>query len=619
MRVQVTVKTQSKNKQESDVGHSFDLVVSKSDTVLSLKERVLSIEPTPFPDQELIFAGKALADAEQLAGCGVQEGSFLELVVTASAEVFSQQLLGLLKDETLSLSELGLLYCHRHGITVGQVMKALGREGEQLCDFLKGHGLFEVEGGRARGLGKALGRIPEEDVQTAFAKGRVAFNVEISITLETPSGTNEACSLDLAVDGASTVLSLRDRIKAAELLPFTENQLVFDGKVLDDQQVMMDCGVKDGSFLEFVVQATEEAFAGQLAELLQGRPRSLNELSLLYSCRHGVTVSRVLKIFGWGEKFPSFLKRQPRFVVKGGCAILASGWAAAKPAHELQALNRRCLDLHARICGADFCEAAAEALERVTIAIKDATFLDLGRIVRGGSVARGTAIEGAADAELVLLLNDPAPGLLRSAAAKLLAHLTGTHGFEQLGTFDDGFRVGLDGLWPVNVFLAPAPESYGRTLKLLAAAEPEAQQLRSPLLSEQRAAFAARQTEAVKVTMRLLRWWREQRSWSSEAARPADELLELIAAYAAASSQPADQRAAVEASLTLLARFDTLCVTWPAGQRSYSEDAPPEALLRERPLLADPVDPFVNVANPQGFDPRELMAHAQSALSGGLL
>ena len=36
---------------------------------------------------------------------------------------------------------------------------------------------------------------------------------------------------------------------------------------------------------------------------------------------------------------------------------------------------------------------------------------------------------------------------------------------------------------------------------------------------------------AVKVTIRLMKWWREQQEWECELTRPSDELLELIALH----------------------------------------------------------------------------------------
>merc|ERR1719454_2623135 len=68
-----------------------------------------------------------------------------------------------------------------------------------------------------------------------------------------------------------------------------------DGEVLEASKRLSECGVKDGSSLDFVVRASEASLVKQLTELLQARDLSSDELGLLYCYKHGVSISQALK------------------------------------------------------------------------------------------------------------------------------------------------------------------------------------------------------------------------------------------------------------------------------------------------------------------------------------
>merc|ERR1719388_52772 len=111
------------------------------------------------------------------------------------------------------------------------------------------------------------------------------------------------------------------------------------------------------------------------------------------------------------------------------------------------------------------------------------------------------------------------------------------------------------------------------------------------------------------VTMRLLKWWRDQQQWSSEYTTPSDDVLELVAVYSALQTKPKDQRTAIANVMSLMARFNEVRIVWSNYYKKEDIWAP---LLSHRPLLIDPVNPFVNAADPQSFDPKELMELARS-------
>ncbi|CAJ1414343.1 unnamed protein product [Effrenium voratum] len=108
-----------------------------------MRERIASLSLVPFPDQVLSLDAVPLPEEAALHQCGVQEGSSLVLTAIASADAFLQQLEELLKDG-ISVDELALLYCYKHGVSAAQTLQALGL-GNKLQDFLSSHG-FPLQG-----------------------------------------------------------------------------------------------------------------------------------------------------------------------------------------------------------------------------------------------------------------------------------------------------------------------------------------------------------------------------------------------------------------------------------------------------------------------------------------
>jgi len=126
---------------------------------------------------------------------------------------------------------------------------------------------------------------------------------------------------------------------------------------------------------------------------------------------------------------------------------------------------------------------------------------------------------------------------------------------------------------------------------------------------KERTQFIAKQPGHVKVTIRLLKWWRDQQTWSGKVFRPADEMLELVCVYSAVQTKPADQRVAIANVMALLSQANDLRIVW---SNYYSKDDVWAPLLRQRPLLMDPTNPFINIADPQSFDATELMRLAKT-------
>jgi hypothetical protein len=143
MKVQVTIKVPSKQ-----FGDPLTVLVATTETIASIKDRVAAAQGVPFPDQELQFAGVALADGRRIADCGVKDGDSLDFVVRSSEATLTQQIAELLKVSTVSASELDYLYVHKHGVSPQGALRMLGFE-ISFYEFLLSQKRFEVvEGGR---------------------------------------------------------------------------------------------------------------------------------------------------------------------------------------------------------------------------------------------------------------------------------------------------------------------------------------------------------------------------------------------------------------------------------------------------------------------------------------
>mmetsp|Transcript_46646 Transcript_46646/g.107770 ORF Transcript_46646/g.107770 Transcript_46646/m.107770 type:complete len:539 (+) Transcript_46646:133-1749(+) len=278
--------------------------------------------------------------------------------------------------------------------------------------------------------------------------------------------------------------------------------------------------------------------------------------------------------------------------------------------------SQQYLDLHARICTRTSNTKVSRALSEAVELISKASFLNVDHIVKGGSVGKGTVISESADAEVVLFLHGLPkngherwmPPLLAAVAGTLRESLGREGSAEGIDVIENTLQLRVGSLC-LRIHLSPSYGSYTKAIRAMASQVPVVRELYAPALMEERVLFVSRQPESVKITIRLLKWWRDQRDWSGSLARPTDDILELLSVYSAVQTRPSNQRMAIANVMSLLCRFDELRVVW---SNYYSKDDVWAPLLQQRPLLMDPVNPFVNIADPKIFHPRELMSVAKT-------
>jgi len=362
----------------------------------------------------------------------------------------------------------------------------------------------------------------------------------------------------------------------------------------------------------------------------------------LYCYKHGVSINQVLQSLCIEERFANFVSRHSMFTCKGGRVSVVRGRAppglsmplpenstskpllksqpAPEQAHPNQQLREegtadQYLELHTKISGRAFSSKATQALNDITATVSEKIFLNIDHVVRGGSVGRGTVIGSATDAEVVFFLKElPMAGQLRwlpalhKAVVGVLSEQLGpSHGVEDVRAEADSVKLTVRGVVSVDLKFVPVFGSISEVYQALGQQESETRRRLAAGLVKERTHFISKQPGQVKVTMRLLKWWRDQQEWSSASVRPSDDLIELLTVHSAIQSKPQDQQVAVTNVLGLMSRFDELTITW---SNFYKKTDIWEPLLNQRPLVMDPVNPFLNVADPQVFDFRELMVHA---------
>jgi len=535
-----------KMKTSSEAASKFDLTVRPSDTVESVKERLTGIQMIPFPDQELVLNGEVLSNTSKLSQCGVQEGASLDFVIKASETTFVEQLTELLQARDLSADELGLLYCYKHGVAANQALKMLGIDGK-LPEFLKNNKKFHVDGGRVTVMRQDTSLKP------------FSVNEEVARLLKANSGSMEIKELCAKFAQKFNVsLSSIAGMRPTEYFAKEKDLFVTAGRGTVSLKSMV----------------TEEA------------PHSITE-----------PVSQTTKA----------LVSAPPGLSDSAAATQDESWAPD---------NEQYLELHNRICSRPFNSKAVQLLGDVAELVSQHMFLVVDHHVKGGSVGKGTAIIDGSDAEIVFFVQGiPCsqhdkwlPPLLKSVAGILKEHLSSKANFESIQAMEDCVQLFMQGV-RVDLRFSPTFDTYPQVIEKLAEQDPEARKFYACAFAKERVQFISRQPPQVKMTIRLLKWWRDQQEWSSKLTYPKDEVLELMAIYSAVQTKPADQRMAVANVMSLFSRFNEMRIVW---SNYYGKDDVWAPLLRQRPLLMDPTNPFVNVSDPQSFDAKELIHLAQT-------
>jgi len=546
MKVQVCLKT-----AEKDATSKFEVHVSSTDTVESVKEKVAASQLIAFPEHKLMFKGEKMEEGKTLSDYGIQESSALDFVLEATEESIVKQLKELLKSRDLTSDELGLLYCYKHGVSTNQALKTIGIDAK-LGDFIKGRKEFVLEGAK-------ISMVRDD---TTLKPLSVANQLEEILREHGPT---------MEVTALCSKFIQKFHVSVANVVQMRPMDFI-----LQEKNTFALIGASSVTLKEF--EAREKA-AHQGSSLRAARSKS------------------------------------PAAARPPAPARAAQTPPRSRPA-QIETNDELYQELHNKISSRSFNSRVAQALTTVKDVVQEKSFLNVVEVVKGGSVGKGTAITDCEDAELVFFVKGlPTEGhqkwmppLLRSVQSTLVENLPADMA-TSIQCTEDSVRMDMKGSIIVHLRFSPAFENYVKTVQALGALGPYARKPFEPSFVKERTQFVAKQPGHVKVTMRLMKWWRDQQAWSCPLTTPSDYVLELIVIYAAQQCGKVAQAQMIANCMSLLARFDQLRVVW---SNYYDPSDVWSPLMLQKPLLMDPVNPFTNVADPQDFDARELMSFASS-------
>jgi len=534
----------------------FEMNVSSTDLVGSVKEKVAASQLIAFPEHHLAVKGSKMEEGKKLSEYGVTVGSELDFVLEATEQSVVKQLSELLQSRDLTCDELGLLYCYKHGVSTNQALKTIGID-MKLADFVKDQKAFVVEG-------KKVSLVRSD---TALKPVSVAQQLEGILREQGPT-------MDI-----TTLCS-----------KFIQKFHVSVASIVQMRPV------------EFIQQ--EKATFAMIGDGLV----TLKEFEARESAKVSTSTART-----------TTRSRSPGFVRSASPqAPRARSGERPRPRVALsqqKAENEEMYqELHTKISSRSFNSRVAQALSTIKELVETKLFLNVVEVVKGGSVGKGTAITDCEDSELVFFVKGlPTeghkkwmPSLLRSVSAVLQANLSSDEATE-IEVTETSVRVKVRSQVTVDLRFSPAFDSYASTVQALGASGPDARKPYEASFVKERTQFVAKQPGNVKVTIRLLKWWRDQQAWSCALTRPSDYVIELIAIYAYQQCGKLTQSQMIANCMSIFARFDQLRVMW---SNYYDQKDVWSPLMMQRPLLMDPVNPFSNIVDPQDFDSRELTQFA---------
>lgn len=424
MKVQVTVSVQ----KNPDFSSTFDLVVGPNETAESVKERISSLELLPFPDQVLLFGSRVLENAEKLADASVKDGSKLKLIVSANEENLAKQLSALLKSREMSVDELGLLYCYKHGASISQAFRALGIQGK-LQDFLKKHDkVFSLEAGRVT----------------------LAVNDKLH---QDPAVKKNECNIFL-----QEANQLKSQTPVAATTE-AQNRL-FKTPAAEEPDTCKEVGpdVRKSNFKETVSQASRK-IVNEDPSSNRGSHAAVEAQILLPPPGMHVSTATSPKSLG---------------VVKELQDDKASEESTS-------AENKPYVDLHNTICSRAINSKVVRTLCEVVDAIREVAFFNLSHVVKAGSVGKGVAISNYADAEVVFFLNGlPTTGhdvwlppMLRATAGALAEKLPSDFKLEGLQVVEDCIQLKVRGFLSLQVRISPIFNGFAELMQVMRSRHPE--------------------------------------------------------------------------------------------------------------------------------------------------
>ena len=232
--LQLTISVQNEDSDDLELEEPNNL------TVEGLKRVILAKRSHPIATQQLFFGGRELENQEKLRDCQVVSGSKLDLILASNALSDPAQTTMYLFVKTLTGKTITLET--QLSDTVRSLKEKIyekeGVEIDSQCLVLAGKQMENSE---------TVGSIGVQNQSVIHLVFRVPTNDGRRLTI-----LDNGNRFDVTADLDGTVGDLKRRIEQKENIPVAIQRLVFEGRVLPDEDTLSALNIADGLTLELM-------------------------------------------------------------------------------------------------------------------------------------------------------------------------------------------------------------------------------------------------------------------------------------------------------------------------------------------------------------------------------